>query len=94
MSNAYFYSGPTANIRPITAPSTGSRQVPVQPVRNTNAETRAMASIKPMVGAPTPTATVMPTTVSVHDGKYSHTPVFSVLNRVISILLSITQFDG
>ena len=65
------------------------QSAPVQPVRATTAETRAMASIRPMAQAQavspmvtsvssttvTPTATVMPTTVTVAEGelqRYKH----------------------
>ena len=74
----------TANIRPMATPvSVQARHLqsaPVPPVRSsTPAESRAMASIRPMAVAPmatlvtmaaqTPTATVMPTTVSVQDSE-------------------------
>lgn len=68
----------TANIKPMTTPTTSSRPIQsamVQPVRSTTTDSRIRASIQPMAVSTvttagtqaTPTATVMP--VSVQDSK-------------------------
>ena len=75
----------SGRVQPAPTPTRGMVQsAPVQPVRSTTAESRAMASIRPLTVAPisgtttitqqTPTATVMPTTVSVQDSVPSVTP--------------------
>ncbi len=61
-----------------TTQSWSVQSAPVQPVRGTSTDTRAMASIRPMAMSPmtstvattTPTATVMPTSVVISDGQY------------------------